>query len=643
MSMPTPKAALALAFLCCCAAARADDPSPLEPVVVTATRLEQPISRIGNSLTLISADEVRDSQKTVLSDLLATTPGVTVSRNGGLGGTTFLRIRGAETDQTVVLFDGVKLNDPSSPGGGFDFANLVTNDFARVEVLRGPQSTLWGSQAIGGVVNIITPEPKGPLSGSLSAEGGQLGTGMARARLEAGGERLSWRIGGSYLTSSGVSAFDRNLGGTEADGFRNLGFNARATYRISDALSAELRSIWSKSRFDFDGYAPPLYNFGDTNEYGDVEELVSYAGLNLQSFEGRWKNRLGVSYTNTDRKDFNRDLAIAETFNALGRNRRVEWQSTLLVSQTWQAVFGLESERSNFRTASPADFDPNPVPLRAATRIDSVYGELQATPVAPLSLTLGLRHDDHSTFGGHTTPRAALAWTLAPATILRASYGEGFKAPTLYQLYSPYGNLALRPEEARGWDAGIEQKLADGHVDLSATYFHRNTRNMVDFVSCFGAGDPRCAAQPFGFYDNLQRTSAKGVELSAMARAGERLRLSLNYTHTDARNATPGSGNFGLELARRARDTINAGIDYRWPVALTTSLSAQYVGRTFNDAANTTELHAYTLLDVRAAYELSKTLSLYARVENALDKQYETTGGYGSPGRSVSAGLRTSF
>jgi vitamin B12 transporter len=143
-----PFALLAFQSIACAA----EDDS-LDPVVVTANRYEQPVSRIGNSVTLLSADDVRDSQKTALSDLLAATPGVTVTRNGGLGGTTFLRIRGAETDQTVVLFDGVKLNDPSSPGGGYDFANLMTNDFARVEVLRGPQSTLWGSQAIGGVVN----------------------------------------------------------------------------------------------------------------------------------------------------------------------------------------------------------------------------------------------------------------------------------------------------------------------------------------------------------------------------------------------------------------------------------------------------------------------------------------------------------
>ena len=615
----------------------------LDEVVVTATRFEQPVSKIGNSITVLSADDVRDSQKTALSDLLSSTPGVTVTRNGGLGQTTFLRIRGAETDQTVVLFDGVKLNDPSSPGGGYDFANLVTNDFARVEILRGPQSTLWGSQAIGGVVNIITPEPKGPLAGAISAEGGQLGTGMARARLEAGGDHFDWRVSGNYVTTKGVSAFDKNLGGTESDGFRNVGFNTRARYKLSDAVSADFRSIWSKSRFDFDGYPPPLYNFADTSEYGRVEELVTYAGLNVAAFDGRWKNRIGFSYTNTDRHDYNPDSRIREEFNATGRNRRFEYQGTLSIAPGYQAVLGLESERSNFRTAAPSEFDPDPAPLRASTRLNSVYGELQASPLAALALTLGVRHDDHATFGGHTNGRAALAWSLRPDTILRASFGDGFKAPTLYQLFSPYGNDALRPEEATGWDAGIEQRFAGGKVDLTATYFSRDTKNMIDFVSCFGAADPRCATQPFGFYDNVQKTSAKGVELSAVAKPADHVRISINYTHTDAKNDTRDGANFGRELARRARDTANAGVSYEWPIALTTSVSAQYVSRTFDDAANSVKLSSYTLLDLRAAYAYSSTTSIYARLENALDKTYETTGGYGSMGRTVSAGIRTSF
>src|SRR5690606_23391991 len=208
-----------------------------------------------------------------VSDLLAMTPGVTVTRNGPLGGSTSLRIRGAETDQTVVLIDGVKLNDPAQASGGFNFANLIATEYSHIEVLRGPQSTLWGSQAIGGVVNIVTPVPQGPLSGSFSAEGGTHETALVRAHVQSGGERFAWRVGGNYLTTDGTSAFDRDLGGREDDGYRNVGFNARGIFYISDNVSAEVRSTWSDGRSELDGYPLPLFTLSDTPEYGTTEEL----------------------------------------------------------------------------------------------------------------------------------------------------------------------------------------------------------------------------------------------------------------------------------------------------------------------------------------------------------------------------------
>ena len=252
----------------------------LERVIVSANRIEQPLSRIGDSVTLIDAEQVRASQKLTVSDLLATTPGVTVSRNGGLGGTTQLRIRGAEHDQTVVLIDGVKLNDPSSAGGGFNFANLLTGDYMRIEVLRGPQSTLWGSQAIGGVVNVVTTVPEGPLLASYAAEGGERGSATVQARAEAGSERFSWRVAGKYLTTDGISALNDDRGGREKDGYRNTGANVRGLWRINEAVSAELRTTYSRGRVEFDGFPAPTFELADTREYGTTEELVSYAGVN---------------------------------------------------------------------------------------------------------------------------------------------------------------------------------------------------------------------------------------------------------------------------------------------------------------------------------------------------------------------------
>lgn len=626
----------------CAFGADASGSQELERVIVSANRIEQPLSRIGDSVTLIEAAQVRASQKLTVSDLLATTPGVTVSRNGGLGGSTQLRIRGAEHDQTVVLIDGVKLNDPSSAGGGFNFANLLTADYMRIEVLRGPQSTLWGSQAIGGVVNVVTTVPEGPLLAAYSAEGGERGSATVQARAEAGGERFSWRVAGKYLTTDGISALNDDRGGREKDGYRNTGANVRGLLRINDAVSAELRTTYSRGRVEFDGFPAPTFELTDTREYGITEELVSYAGVNATTFGGKLQNRVGFAFTDTDRENIDPDSPVPTTFDATGRNERWEYQGTLTLNDAVGGVFGLESERSELETRSPTVFDPNPVPLANHARLDSAYAQVSVSPIDAVTLTAGMRHDDHETFGNESTGRAAMAWSATPTTIVRASYGEGFKAPTLFQLFSEFGNEDLAPERADAWDVGIEQRLLSDALRLSATYFGRNTRNLIDFVSCFPSTDPRCATRPFGFFDNVTKTDAEGIELGLTARIGERLRVEANYTDMESTNRAPGS-NFGRDLPRRPDQTLNGELTYFWPIGLTTTVAVTHAGRSFDNAANTVVVDAYTVVDLRAAFALRDDFEVYGRLENAFDEEYETIARYGTPGRAMFVGVRQSF
>src|SRR5687768_131476 len=626
----------------CAFGADATGTEELERVIVSANRIAQPLSRIGDSVTLIDAEQVRASQKLTVSDLLATTPGVSVSRNGGLGGSTQLRIRGAEHDQTVVLIDGIKLNDPSSAGGGFNFANLLTGDYMRIEVLRGPQSTLWGSQAIGGVINVVTMVPEGPLLASYAAEGGERGSATVQARAEAGGERFSWRVAGRYLTTDGISALNADRGGREKDGYRNTGANVRGLWRISDAVSAELRTTYSRGRVEFDGFPAPAFALADTREYGITEELVSYAGINATTFGGKLHNRIGFAFTDTDRENIDPDSSVPTTFDATGRNERWEYQGTLTLSDAVSGVFGLESEHSELDTRSPTEFDPNPAPLANDARLDSVYAQVSVSPIDALTLTAGMRYDDHDTFGDENTGRAAIAWSATPTTIVRASYGEGFKAPTLFQLFSEFGNEDLAPERADAWDVGVEQHLLSDALVLSATYFGRNTRNMIDFVSCFPSTDPRCTTRPFGFYDNVAKTAAEGIELGLTARIGERLRVEANYTDMDTTNRAPGS-NFGRDLPRRPDQTLNGEVTYAWPMGLTTTVAVTHAGRSFDDAANTVVVDSYTVVDLRAGFAFRDNLEVYGRLENAFDEEYETIARYGTPGRAMFVGVRQSF
>ena len=582
----------------------------------------------------------KTQQTTAVSDLLTRTPGVSFSRNGGIGGTTSLRIRGAETDQTTVIIDGVKLNDPSSTGGGYNFANLLTGDIERIEILRGAQSTLWGSQAIGGVVNIVSKQPTEPFEVSGELEGGSRRTGEGNIGIGGVVDRLTWRLAGHYFTEDGVSSY---INGTEDDGYHNAGASGRLRYDISDAVSVDLRGVYSKGKNQFDGFPPPAFAFADTLEYGKTEEFLGYAGVNFALLNGRLKNRVAYAYTDTNRDNFNPAQAVTtRTFDSAGKNKRWEYQGSFAIVEGANAVFGVEHETSSFRTASPSEFTPNPVPSTAEVELTSGYGQIQADVGAGVTLTGGLRYDNHNTFGDRLLGQAAAAWALNDGdTLLRASFGQGFKAPTLYQLHSIYGNTTLDPEKADSFDAGVTQQLFDGVLSLSATGFYRKTRNQIDFVSCPGV-NPLCTPGKPGVYDNIASTKAKGAELEATVEI-EGLTLKANYTYTDTENTSVGSANRGRALARRPKNAANFSADYAWPWDVSTGIAVRYVGKTFDNAANSFVLQDYTLVDVRASWDINETFEIYGRVENVFDKIYSTTRNYGSPRRGAFAGVRARF
>lgn len=629
------------------AAAAVTDSTLLEDIVVTANRSAQAADRVGQSVTVLTAEEIEASQTVAVADLLIRTPGVSLSRNGGIGSATSVRIRGAETAQTLVVIDGVKLNDPSGVGGGFNFGNLLVGDVARIEVLRGAQSTLWGSQAIGGVVNIVTAQPTRPFQASLDAEAGSRDTRYLRGGVGGATERATWRVAASHYQSDGFSTFTR---GTEDDGYANFGLSGRVNVRIAEGVSVDLRAVYSDGDVDFDGFPPPTFAFGDTRETGTTKELVTYAGLNFGLFDGRLSNRVAYGHTRTDRQNLNPGQALtAVTFDAEGLNRRYEYQGVLDVREGWTATFGAEHEDSEFASASPSVFAPNPARVTARVGIDGVYAQLQAEVVEGLTLTGGARRDEHDTFGGKTLGQAAAAWSLnRGATVLRASFGQGFKAPSLFQLYSDFGNTALRPEEADGWDAGIEQRLLDGSLVLAATYFARETTNQIDFISCASRVTPATAPlcfvsgrRRFGYYDNIALTEANGIELAAGLTLGA-FDVQANYTRTNTENRTPGV-NLGLDLARRPKDTANLVATRVWSFGLSTSIAVRHAGDSFDNASNATQLEGYTLVDLRASFPLNDTIELYGRVENVGDAVYETTRDYGEPGRGAFAGVRARF
>ncbi len=618
-------------------------------VVVVANRAPEPLSKIGNSVSVLDAAAIKGSQEPVVADLLAQTPGLTFARAGGVGQPTSVFIRGAESGQTVVVIDGVQLNDPSTTGGGFDFHNLLTGDISRIEILRGAQSTLYGSQAIGGVINIVTAEPAGPLGGGLTAEGGSHDTGYGNVYVGSTDDALMWRLSGNWYGTRGISSFDERLGGKLPNTSQIGGGSGQLRYDFTPELQADLRAYYTQARTAFDGYDTPTFTFGDDNEYGTSDQVLAYAGVTLKSPDHGLTNRLAFQYTNTETREYdpnapaNEGSPSTETFYGIGRNMREEYQGTWEITPHFQAVFGAQHERSTISTDSPAFDYSGPDPLVNSATIDSGYAQLQGEVIPGLTLTAGGRYDKHDVYGGHSTGQFAAAWALNDGhTLLRASFGQGFKAPSLYQLFGNYGNKDLQPEQANSWDAGIEHRAWDGRLVLSATYFNRDSRNLIEFFDC-ATPSPLCATEPFGYYANIARASAHGVELQAAVNPGDSLSLSANYTLTDTVDRSPGSATNGNELPRRPKNAANVLATYHGVTRLGISVGARYGGRSFDDAADAIALGGYVLLDLKVSYAILDRLEVYGRIDNATDKHYETAYQYGTYGRVGFAGIRASF
>ncbi len=453
-----------------------------QQIIVTATRAEQAANETGQAITIIDKAEIDRLQSQTVSDLLQTTVGVAVTRDGGIGQTTSVRIRGAEGDQTVTLIDGIRLEDSSAISGNFNFSNLLVGNIDRIEILRGADSVAWGSRAIGGVVNIVTAKPTEQLSGAVRAEYGYKDNRQLVGQIGGTFGAVSASLGGGYFADDGISVRTTN---PERDGYRQYGANGKIGIAISDALSVDLRGYYADSRANYDGFSSLL-------AFTKTKESAGYAGLNLALFEGGLKNRFSVTVTDTNRDFFDPPTASAPAFFGRGRSERLEYQGEAAFGENIRAVFGAERENSKYNDGF--NF--------AKSDVNSLYGQIILNPLAQLTLTGGVRYDDHSSFGGNTTLSANAAWRPFENTVIRASYAEGYRAPSLYQLYDGYsGTPTLKPETAKSYDIGFEQHLLDGALAVGITAFKRDTKNQIayDDVNTFT-------------YFNLMRARAKGVE-----------------------------------------------------------------------------------------------------------------------------------
>jgi vitamin B12 transporter len=628
---------LSTALIALASPAFADDATDLETIVVTATRTPQPLDVTGASMSVITADDLKVQQTDIVTDILAETPGLTVNRNGGQGQTTTVSIRGAEAGQTLTLIDGVRLNDPSSVDDQAILGDLLVNNIDRIEVLRGPQSTLYGSDAIGGVIDVLTKRGgSSPFAVAASAEGGSFDTWHVNAGTNGTNGPVEYGAALNYYDTGGISAADARNGNTEADGYRDFGATLNTRVHASDYLSFDLRAYYTDSHTEFDGFPPPNFVLQDDAEFGTASLIAGYAGVNLDLLGDKLHNRLAFIASESDRKDFGEfdfftnAFSPTENFFAKGDAQRFEYQGTYDLDDANELVFGAETQRVAISTES-LEFDPGPT--TGHVRTNGYYAQWQTTLFKQLTLTGGVRLEDNSEFGTHTSLKFAGAWNIPGwDTTLRANYGDGFKAPTLYELFSQYRNPfhALRPETARGWEAGADHEFLDKRVRASLTYFERNTHNQIDFVSTF--------TPPFGYYENIDRTRASGVEAEIDAHLTDTLSLTADYTNLTAKNLITGA-----ELARRPRNSASGTITWRPMEKLTLGAAVVYDGPRFDDGGDLIPLESNTTVNLFGSYDITDKVEVYARVENLLDELNEPIAGYGRVGRAAYGGLRVAF
>lgn len=636
-------AALAALIPCVAVARGAQDEAtvPLKhDVVVTATRLETPERKVGSSLTVVSGDELVRTGKAFVLEALETVLGLSTVRNGGPGAASSVSVRGANSEHTLFLLDGLELNDPINPSRSYDVSHLPLSQVERIEILRGPQGLLYGSDALGGVINIITRAGRGRPRLTLASSVDTLRSLATDVALSGSGQKTDYSFALFHERTAGLSAASSAYpGNVEKDGYRNLSFAARVgcTPRPDTTLTFTVRA--ARSRTELDNFGGPggddpnnVQNYGTCLVRGQYRDLAR---------SGRWERTVSLSWLGAKRENVNPVDASHPEESDQGLYQsglfKLDWQNNLFLHPANTLTAGLELEeeagRSDYASESPYGSMESRFPSARAGSA-GIYLLDHWEVKDRFFVTAGVRADRHSRAGTALTFRVAPAYLIAATgTRLKATLGTGFKSPSLYQLfapatsYGPVGNPLLRPERALGWDAGIEQRLAAGRVVLGLTWFKNSFRDLVDFD--FQTG-----------YVNIGRARTRGLEASAEVRPSGAIRLTVSYTRLSARDTGTGA-----ELLRRPRDKFSAEAGIRLLGRFDLTARTLWVGRRFDRNFSvypyqTVALPGYVIVDAVLSTALGRRIEVFAGVDNIIDARYETVWGYGAPGRTLRAGFR---
>jgi vitamin B12 transporter len=614
-------------------------------VVVTATRYPVDAATVGSSITVITEQELQQQQTRFVSDILREVPGVSFTRFGTIGTQGEIRIRGAKGNQTLVIIDGVRQTNPGS-GFGYDPADLLARDIERIEVLRGPQATLYGSNTIGGVINIITKRGKGGVTATSEAQGGSYNTFYGGSSISGATDIVNGYVGLSGFRTDGANI---SRTGGEHDGYENLTLNTNAGIKPLENLEFSLNLNYvdvpefqydGTNGIDSNGFRIP----SDANNHYDRSTLSGRAQAKLTLLDGMFESIAGYSGFHSKAKVYDNGDPFYR-FN--GDTHTVDYQGNLFLdtpkiadaSHTLAFIYERQQQTGDVYSAFfDKEFD---------SIINNGYaGEYRLSLWGRLFLTGGARYDVNNKFENFLSPRFTAA-LLFPETDskLHGSWGKGVQNPSLPQLFGVSdtfrGNPNLEPENSVGWDAGIEQSFFDNRVTAGATYFNNQVRDFISSATIPGTTLSTVVNLP-------GQTNIQGVETSIKTRLYEGLSLNGTYTYTDGEDAN------SRTLVRLPRNTASAVLNYAFlkdaeghPLA-NININASYTGEQIFTASRVrpvrrserVTLDDFWLVNLALSYEFLPGLEVIGGIENLLDEQYEATYGYRAAGIAGYGGLR---
>jgi vitamin B12 transporter len=611
----------------------------IDQIIVSGARTPVTINQLGNASTIITRAEIERREARHVSDLLRSVPGFSVSHTGIVGSQTQVRVRGAEANHILVLIDGVRANDPAT-GDEFRWEYLSTGNIERIEIVRGPQSSLWGSDAVSAVVHIITRTEASGSSFGGYAEGGSFGTSNAGLNGALGGS--GWTLQGG-IESLATDGSNISRSGNEKDDSDLTTANLSAKFSATESLSFSfgLRSVDAYTQFDpVDYFVTGLPT--DGNVATDTQNLFAQAGVVLHRDGSHISHRLNVRYFDSD----NRNLIDGIEDSSTASDRvSFAYQADVSIGENVLS-FALEHEETQFDQTGAIVFgDPNQT---QKVDVSSAVVEFQGLSLDRLTWIVSVRADDNSDFDNALNGRLSLAFDLSETTTLRASVGTGQKNPTFTERFGFFpgqfvGNPALQPEHSTSYDVGVDRSLADGAVHLQVSLFQQD---LSDEINGF-------VFDPVTFLTTAENMSGKsrrsGVELASRWNMNDSLGIGAHYTYTDATEQDL-LGNDVHEL-RRPKHSGGLSVDFRTAEErFSASLNADYGGsRTdifFPPWPNPSEivtLGNYWLLDLAAQFAATPSVTLFAKGSNLLDEDYEQVFGYRTQGRASYLGVRMNF